>query len=122
MIWCFWLDAQICCVLQYTRAASEQDEKAKKAQAIKQGGLDNLLSSLEQARKVNVLDKSRMDWGQFKTANTKVCCHAVRRIHCNFPCLLFQERRLPHCYNVLNVDSACCGCVLHDLVTHVIKW
>ena len=65
-------------MLQYTRAASEQDEKGKKVQAIKQGGLDNLLSSLEQARKVNVLDKSRMDWGQFKTANTKVCSHKFR--------------------------------------------
>ena len=59
-------------MMQYTRAASQQDDKAKTAKAIKQGGLDNLLSSLEQARKVNVLDKSRMDWGQFKSANNKV--------------------------------------------------
>ena len=61
-----------CLLLQYTRAASQQDAEAKKAKSIKQGGLDSLLSSMQQARKVNVLDKSRMDWGDFKTANVKV--------------------------------------------------
>lgn len=55
--------------IQYKRAATEHDAKA---QDIKKGGLDALLGSLQQAKKVNVLDKSRMDWGDFKSSDVKV--------------------------------------------------
>ncbi|KAL0040940.1 hypothetical protein WJX79_010750 [Trebouxia sp. C0005] len=58
--------------IQYKRAATEHDAKATKAQDIKKGGLDALLGSLQQAKKVNVLDKSRMDWGDFKSSDVKV--------------------------------------------------
>lgn len=60
-----------CVLLQYKRVATEQDQSTK-SQDIKKGGLDALLGSLQQAKKVNVLDKSRMDWGDFKSSDVKV--------------------------------------------------
>lgn len=57
--------------LQYKRAATEHDQSNKSAE-IKKGGLDALLGTLQQAKKVNVLDKSRMDWGDFKSSDVKV--------------------------------------------------
>lgn len=58
-------------LLQYKRAATERDQNTK-SEEIKKGGLDALLGSLQQAKKVNVLDKSRMDWGDFKSSDVKV--------------------------------------------------
>lgn len=58
-------------MLQYKRAATEHDQSNKSAE-IKKGGLDALLGTLQQAKKVNVLDKSRMDWGDFKSSDVQV--------------------------------------------------
>ncbi len=60
------------CWLQYKRAATDKDTEASKSEDIKKGGLDALLGSLQQAKTVNVLDKSRMDWGDFKSNDVKV--------------------------------------------------
>lgn len=58
--------------IEYKRAATEKDGEASVSQDIRKGGLDALLGSLQQTRKVNVLDKSRMDWGDFKSTDVKV--------------------------------------------------
>lgn len=62
---------RFCVLLQYKRVATEHDQSLK-SEDIKKGGLDALLGSLQQAKKVNVLDKSRMDWGDFKSSDVKV--------------------------------------------------
>ena len=49
-------------------AAEVEAEKAKR----KQAGLDAVLASLQGAKKVNVLDKSRNDWTTFKSADAQV--------------------------------------------------
>ncbi len=64
-------------------AAAAEAEKQKRNKA----GLDAVLASLQAAKKVNILDKSRSDWSTFKTSNTKACCMALP---CH--CLIFQER------------------------------
>ncbi|BDA40355.1 probable craniofacial development protein 1 at C-terminar half [Coccomyxa sp. Obi] len=48
--------------------AAAEAEKQKRNKA----GLDAVLASLQAAKKVNILDKSRSDWSTFKTSNTKV--------------------------------------------------
>ncbi len=50
--------------------AAAEAEKQKRNKA----GLDAVLASLQAAKKVNILDKSRSDWSTFKTSNTKACC------------------------------------------------
>ncbi len=88
-------------MLQYKRAATEHDAKATKAQDIKKGGLDALLGSLQQAKKVNVLDKSRMDWGDFKSSDVKVGKSqeekaAVCLAWCCLVCRMFTMTELQH--------------------------
>lgn len=76
--------------MQYKRAATQSDQSSK-SEEIKKGGLDALLGSLQQARKVNVLDKSRMDWGDFKSSDVKVnnkhrtrdACHMLQQLTCS---------------------------------------
>ncbi|CAL8467354.1 g6891 [Coccomyxa elongata] len=48
--------------------AVAEAEKQKRSKA----GIDAVLASLQAAKKVNILDKSRSDWSTFKTSNTKV--------------------------------------------------
>ena len=50
-------------------AAAQAEAEAKKRN---KAGLDSVLASLQAAKKVNVLDKSRSDWKEFKTSDTKV--------------------------------------------------
>ncbi len=88
-------------MLQYKRAATEHDAKATKAQDIKKGGLDALLGSLQQAKKVNVLDKSRMDWGDFKSSDVKVGKSqeekaAVCLAWCCLVCRMFTMTEMQH--------------------------
>ena len=49
-------------------AAQAEADAAKRNKA----GLDSVLASLQAAKKVNVLDKSRSDWRDFKTSDAKV--------------------------------------------------
>lgn len=91
---------KICLLLQYKRAATEHDHSTK-SEEIKKGGLDALLGSLQQAKKVNVLDKSRMDWGDFKSSDVKVCRHSIFLRCCMFvappaACLLDTMQGAPH--------------------------
>jgi hypothetical protein len=72
-------ETQLCCrnhkFLQVTKsvgaaeAAAQAEAEAKKRN---KAGLDSVLASLQAAKKVNVLDKSRSDWKEFKTSDTKV--------------------------------------------------
>lgn len=50
-------------------AAAQAEVEAKRRN---KAGLDSVLASLQAAKKVNVLDKSRSDWKDFKTSDTKV--------------------------------------------------
>lgn len=50
-----------------TKADAEKAEQAKLS-----GGLDAMLQSLKEPKKVNVLDKSRQDWSGFKKEHTAV--------------------------------------------------
>ncbi|KAK9824451.1 hypothetical protein WJX72_010349 [[Myrmecia] bisecta] len=52
---------------QVAVAESEADKKARK-----KAGLDAVLASLQQAKKVNVLDKSRHDWTDYKKDHKQV--------------------------------------------------
>lgn len=56
---------------QMSRTVAEADLEAERAAKRKQAGLDAVLASLQAAKKVNVLDKSRADWSTFKRANTQ---------------------------------------------------
>ncbi|KAK9840794.1 hypothetical protein WJX81_005189 [Elliptochloris bilobata] len=58
--------------IQMSRSVAEAELEAEKAAKRKQAGLDAVLASLQAAKKVNVLDKSRADWSTFKQANTQV--------------------------------------------------
>ena len=49
-------------------AAQAEAEAARRNKA----GLDSVLASLQAAKKVNVLDKSRSDWKDYKTSDAKV--------------------------------------------------
>ncbi len=55
--------------MQMSRSVAEADVEAEKAAKRRQAGLDAVLASLQAAKKVNVLDKSRADWSTFKQAN-----------------------------------------------------
>ena len=50
-------------------AAAQAEAEAKRRN---KAGLDSVLASLQAAKKVNVLDKSRSDWKEFKTSDTQV--------------------------------------------------
>ncbi|KAK9916406.1 hypothetical protein WJX75_002220 [Coccomyxa subellipsoidea] len=52
-------------------SAAEAQAEAEKQKRNK-AGLDAVLASLQAAKKVNVLDKSRSDWDTFKQSDTKV--------------------------------------------------
>ena len=54
-----------------SRTVAEAELEAERAAKRKQAGLDAVLASLQAAKKVNVLDKSRADWSTFKRANTQ---------------------------------------------------
>ena len=54
-------------------ATSEEAEQLeRKEKERKRAGIDAVLASLESAKKVNVLDKSRDDWGNFKSEDTQI--------------------------------------------------
>ena len=97
-------------MLQYKRAATEHDAKATKAQDIKKGGLDALLGSLQQAKKVNVLDKSRMDWGDFKSSDVKVSKSPEEKAAVCLACSLqqnFSIMRLCIANQIANIQANC---------------
>ena len=48
-------------------AAKEQAAAAKKV-----SGLDRFLAELETKKKVNILDKSKMDWDKMKSSDTRM--------------------------------------------------
>lgn len=82
-----------------TGKPGQQVPPAQTAQERKKAGLDAVLQSLQKVKKVNVLDKSRMDWGDFKSTDTQVSCQAARK-----GCL----RLLTPC----NVLAVCTDCLL----------
>jgi len=53
-------------------ATVEEAQKAKDREENTQVGMDAVLASLQGAKKVNVLEKSRGDWGEFKKGDTQV--------------------------------------------------
>lgn len=63
-----------CIVLQVkkTATAEEAEQLERKERERKGAGLDAVLASLESAKKVNVLDKSRDDWGNFKSEDAQI--------------------------------------------------
>jgi hypothetical protein len=63
---------------QVTRSLAEADAAAERAAERRRAGLDAVLASLQAAKKVNVLDKSRADWSTFKQANTEARARARR--------------------------------------------
>lgn len=54
------------------QATQEEAEKLKEKEKEKKSGIDAVLASLEAAKKVNVLDKSRDDWGNFKKTDIQI--------------------------------------------------
>ncbi len=66
--------------VQVTRSLAEADAAAERAAERRRAGLDAVLASLQAAKKVNVLDKSRADWSTFKQANTE-----ARAARCRAP-------------------------------------
>ena len=50
----------------YVEGTKEAKQAAKRDAAAKSGGLDNVLLQLEKTKKLNVLDKSKMDWKDVK--------------------------------------------------------
>lgn len=56
---------------QMTKAVAATEAEAEKQKRNK-AGLDAVLASLQAAKKVNVLDKSRSDWKDFKKSDIKV--------------------------------------------------
>ena len=59
-------------MFQVSKTASQEEADKLKEKEAKKSGIDAVLASLEAAKKVNVLDKSRDDWGQFKKADTQI--------------------------------------------------
>jgi hypothetical protein len=56
--------------VQMTKAVAAAEAEAEKQKRNK-AGLDAVLASLQAAKKVNVLDKSRSDWKDFKRSDSK---------------------------------------------------
>jgi len=77
-------------MLQYKRAATEHDAKATKAQDIKKGGLDALLGSLQQAKKVN-FKSSDVKVGKSQEEKAAVCL-----AWCCLVCRMFTMTELQH--------------------------
>ncbi len=72
---------------QVTRSLAEADAAAERAAERRRAGLDAVLASLQAAKKVNVLDKSRADWSTFKQANTEARApRAARACGSGLPC------------------------------------
>ena len=61
--------AQVSKSVSAAESAAQAEAEAKQRN---KAGLDSVLASLQAAKKVNVLDKSRSDWREFKTGDTKV--------------------------------------------------
>lgn len=53
-------------VEQDSKEAAEAAKKAAQAQSLKASGLDSLLSQYQKKKNVSVLDKTRIDWQQYK--------------------------------------------------------
>lgn len=53
-------------------ASKEEAEKLQKKEAERQSGLDSVLASLQNAKKVTVMDKSRDDWGHLKKSDAQL--------------------------------------------------
>ena len=83
------------------------------AEQRKKAGLDAVLQSLQKTQKINVLDKSRQDWGAFKKTDAQVgdACHQlfVRAGECNV------AWQLPHrgCVAVLGGSGHAHGSTAH---------
>lgn len=83
-------ETRFCCriytLLQVTKsvgaaeAAAQAEAEAKKRN---KAGLDSVLASLQAAKRVNVLDKSRSDWKEFKTSDTKVSAEECLQHACS---------------------------------------
>lgn len=52
--------------------AKEAKQAAKRDAASAHGGLDSVLLQMEKTRKLNVLDKSKMDWKEVKDADAEM--------------------------------------------------
>lgn len=61
-----WLSCQV------SKTATQEEAEKLKERDSKKSGIDAVLASLQAAKKVNVLDKSRDDWGQFKKTDAEI--------------------------------------------------
>ncbi|EFN58400.1 hypothetical protein CHLNCDRAFT_19583 [Chlorella variabilis] len=59
-------------VAKDSKEAQRAEAEAEAAAEKKKAGLDAVLASLQQAKKVTVLDKSRADWKDFKKADDTI--------------------------------------------------
>ena len=59
-------------VKTYAEGSREAKQAAKRDAAAKGGGLDSVLLQMEKARKLNVLDKSKMDWKEVKEGDAEM--------------------------------------------------
>ena len=56
----------------YAEGSREAKAAAKKQAAEAHGGLDSVLLQMEKAKKLNVLDKSKMDWKEVKEGDAEM--------------------------------------------------
>ena len=56
----------------YAEGSKEAKQAAKRDAAAKSGGLDGVLLQMEKTRKLNVLDKSKMDWRDVKEGDAEM--------------------------------------------------
>ena len=56
----------------YAEGSKEAKQAAKRDAAAKSGGLDGVLLQMEKTRKLNVLDKSKMDWKDVKEGDAEM--------------------------------------------------
>ena len=56
----------------YAEGSKEAKQAAKRTAAAKSGGLDGVLLQMEKTRKLNVLDKSKMDWKDVKEGDAEM--------------------------------------------------
>lgn len=59
-------------VKTYAEGSREAKQAAKRDAAAKGGGLDSVLLQMEKAKKLNVLDKSKMDWKEVKEGDAEM--------------------------------------------------
>ncbi len=91
--------AQVSKSVTAAEAAAQTEAEANRRN---KAGLDSVLASLQAAKKVNVLDKSRSDWKDFKTSDTKV--PALIQIPMSLAALFLRAtslEALPHTVQVL---------------------